>query len=602
MLQRAAVLIGVRKTGGDLPVLRAVGTGIEAMAKWAESQRQWGMQEVVVLSDANAPDGSASEEGLKSVTAEDVSKAIARLVKSGTEQLVVYFAGHGANVRYNELWLLSGAPEAANQAVNVDGSLKLARQSGVAHVVVISDACRTAAATVQAQAVEGSLVFPNLPPATRPGRVDTFYATVLSRPALEVSSPEVAEEFVAVYTKSLTEGLAGKAPLEDGDDGGQPVRWVRPWPLQWYLEEAVPNQLQELGVPISVDQTPDAIITSPPTSWISQLAVDTTGRGSGRGGSGGRRGRAPIGGGPPAALGAPPVTSLRSAAQAALAEALQGPPRRAMRRGLPPRASAGPLDEYIARATRDPAEWGDLKCGFVVRGHKVTNALSAGPAVERIDRNTVQLPALDGPTSVLLVVEDGRGALLPAIAGYVAELIFDDGELASVTYEPSSRSLDEVAPDVADLRALRTVVAAASRLGVFRPERVEDREMLVDRLRAATWLDPALAVYAAYALASLGESSSVIELRAALQERLRIDLFDVALLARTPGEAGPIGDDVFPAVPLLAQGWALLDAYGVELPAALRGVRKHVTNSLWTLFDEPGVAAVRAAIGSREIR
>jgi hypothetical protein len=61
---------------------------------------------------------------------------------------------------------------------------------------------------------------------------------------------------------------------------------------------------------------------------------------------------------------------------------------------------------------------------------------------------------------------------------------------------------------------------------------------------------------------------------------------------------------VFPAVPLLSQGWALLDAYQVQLPARLleRGIRRHATGSLWTLFDEQGVALLRAAITSEEIR
>src|SRR5688572_19481447 len=112
MLQRAAVLIGVKKTGG-LPVLQAVQQGIDLMKGWLEKQP--GMRD---------PDGKLrikvlSDDKGKPVTADQVQKSIQRFVKDGTiEQLLVYFAGHGANKSYNEYWLLSGAPDNANEAIN----------------------------------------------------------------------------------------------------------------------------------------------------------------------------------------------------------------------------------------------------------------------------------------------------------------------------------------------------------------------------------------------------------------------------------------------------------------------------------------------------
>ena len=54
---------------------------------------------------------------------------------------------------------------------------------------------------------------------------------------------------------------------------------------------------------------------------------------------------------------------------------------------------------------------------------------------------------------------------------------------------------------------------------------------------------------------------------------------------------------------MLAQGWAAIDAFCVKLPASLdtKMLQKHVRNSLWTHFDEHGVAIVRAAITTKEI-
>ena len=65
------------------------------------------------------------------------------------------------NVRYNEYWLLSGAPDDPQEAVKVASSVALARYCGIPHVVLVSDACRTAAESIQAQNVEGSSIFPN---------------------------------------------------------------------------------------------------------------------------------------------------------------------------------------------------------------------------------------------------------------------------------------------------------------------------------------------------------------------------------------------------------------------------------------------------------
>src|SRR6185369_6180305 len=74
MLQRAAVLIGVRKTGG-LPQLSAVASGLDKVRAWAESQPGMagadGTPRVTVLSDAT---GTA-------VTAKDVSQAIKKWIE-----------------------------------------------------------------------------------------------------------------------------------------------------------------------------------------------------------------------------------------------------------------------------------------------------------------------------------------------------------------------------------------------------------------------------------------------------------------------------------------------------------------------------------------
>ena len=99
------------------------------MERWAKRQ---GIGTVKVFTD---------EAGAVDVGA--IKRAIREIVDAGNvEQLLIYFAGHGVNIQRNEYWLLSDAPRDSNAAVNVRGSVQLAEDSGISHVVFISDACR----------------------------------------------------------------------------------------------------------------------------------------------------------------------------------------------------------------------------------------------------------------------------------------------------------------------------------------------------------------------------------------------------------------------------------------------------------------------------
>jgi Caspase domain len=140
-VKRAAVLIGVDHSG-DLPVLADAAQGARRMETWAHGQ---GMDPIEVLTDESGP-----------VDIGAIKRAVQRIVDAGTDQLIVYFAGHGVNIRYGEYWLLSDAPRDTQAAVNLAGSVVLAQYSSVPYVVFVSDACRSAAEGIRAQFVTGS--------------------------------------------------------------------------------------------------------------------------------------------------------------------------------------------------------------------------------------------------------------------------------------------------------------------------------------------------------------------------------------------------------------------------------------------------------------
>jgi hypothetical protein len=265
-MKRAAVLIGVDKTGG-LPKLSDAAAGAERMEAWALAQGM-ARKDVVLLTDREGP-----------VTLAAITDAIAALVdRDSIEQLVVYFAGHGVVIQRGEYWLLSGAPRNANEAVNVEGSVAAARRCGIPHVVFISDACRTAAAGVQAQSVRGGEIFPNDRP-TGPGKpVDWFFATTVGKPALELRADgSVDGDFRAVYTNAFLDAVNGKvaSALAAAPAEAKPPFVVRPWALHDALAAELPRRIAALGFGSEVTQEPEAIINSrPEVAWIAGFDRD----------------------------------------------------------------------------------------------------------------------------------------------------------------------------------------------------------------------------------------------------------------------------------------------------------------------------------------
>lgn len=642
---RAAVLIGVARAG-ILDPLQAVHDGVRAMEKWALAQ---GIERerVLVLSD---------ESG--TVEVHQVKKAVKKLIDLSTvEQLIVYFAGHGVNISRGEVWLLSGAPEDSNEAVNVSGSVELARFCGIPHVVLISDACRTAAEGIQAQGIRGSEIFPNLDSFTE-NPVDLFFACGLGSPALEVKDPkQAAKGFRAIYTDSLVEALEGRKDvlvkdpeetspvrlIEVAPAEGRPRGIIRPFPLSVHLQAEVLDRLISADVKPGVSQTPHARIVSRGT-WLAEVAPPpppmpsavapppggavvpepplTRGRRrSLRPHRSKRQPRIPDGepgaGVPPAKTAAParvaaPSENLlhtsRSLLKASLEDGLVAPSGpSAFGAGTAGAPGAGELFASVSRvfAAFGPAAF-ETQCGFKVRGTAIDSVTSAAADAQIVDpeRRIVRVDAVDGPAANLLIqFEDGTGMVLPAIPEYIGAITVESGEVVNVTYEPSENSprWSGVEDRLGELRSLRALMAASARLGVFHLKR-DDAARLAERIKVGEGLDPTMAIYAAYAYHDLQQKELIGKIQQGLLKDLSLRLFDVELLGGDlRGRTVARQQSLYPFVPLLDQGWALMSAHRVKLPPSLEELGRHRAESLWTLFDAAGVELIRTAIHEKEI-
>lgn len=608
MITRAVILIGVSQAS-TLPKLQAVYDGVRRMKEWAVSQ---GIPDELI--------GTITDETEK-VTPERIKKVVWEFVDRGDiEQLIIYFAGHGVNLRYDEYWLLSDAVTDSDAAVNLSASVARAENGGVIpHVVFLSDACRTAPGGIEAQGVTGSVIFPNK---LNPGqaKVDQFFATQIGEPALEIAGPNTSPKtFRAVYTDLLLEALRGLHADILEADGQTGMGLVRPEALEEFLEDALPKLVYDATKGAKVrTQVPFARINSRKT-WLSRVPALTT----------------PPKFGPPMAHPLPvPVGGLPNLAALARGDAdrasevmrtlladdhhdlvnvPQSLPVAGTEATIPGRSGITSDDQQFLESIRTKAEpFGPLHfesgCGFKVRGAKVAACFGNGFAFDLLDDGASARIFLQDVNcaSVLLTFDNGQGVLLPAIRDYLATLTVDDGLLVEVSYEPSDTSprWEKYQKEARHIRTLRAIVAAASRQGTFRLQG-EDGAKLAKRMQFAKSIDPSLALYAAHAFRDQGNRKRIKEMAFFMQQDLGVCLYDIALLAGMIHEL-PMPDGtwaIYPFLPMLAQRWALLPAYDVQLPPLLKGIQRHVSpSSLWTLYDPPGVTMISQVLHEGEVR
>jgi hypothetical protein len=586
-MQRAAVLIGVGKTG-KLPPLPGTTDAVRRMADWLRSQ-QVPDDRISQITDDTGP-----------VDIRMIKKAVAAQIKrDDVEQLIVYFSGHGINLRYSEYWLLSDAPEDTGAAVNLDGSVVLARQCGVPHVVFVSDACRTAPEGLQFQYITGGEIFPNeLDNEATEAPVDIFFACALGKPALEIRDPEEsARAYSSAFTKALLAALNGEKPtvLEQVMENGQRVGVVRPRPLGSYLRDELPRLLQAaLGAKYT--QLPYARITSYYDAWLSKIPLPDVGT---------RRERTTRNANRPA----PPASSsnLDSTVQKLLNETLQP-------KDIPAADKAFPGAELLRQsASLNLESFGpgrfETECGFKVRGATIRDAVSETMDVMVVDQERTILranPHNNRAGQVMIELQDGSSVLLPAIPQFVCALTFEEDELADVTYEPSegSQQWADYQANMERWRALRAIIASSAQLGVFRLEEANAAK-IATRIRYQKGYDPTMAIFAAYAFNDLRMHDALRSMYDAMLIEMGVRLFDVAMLARQLDDdrTGPYGEPVpVGPFPLLSQGWALLRVYGVEMSDLLLGLQRRLKPSLWTYFDEQGSQSLKKALSQGELR
>jgi hypothetical protein len=588
-MTRAGVFIGVDRAG-DLPQLGDAAAGARRMYEWALYQGLPDRTHARLITD----------DGGRKVEPTEISDAVESICNgAGVDQLVLYFAGHGVNLQRGDRWLLSDAPARSYAAVNVKGSVELARMCGIPHVVVISDACRVAPQGIQNQNVEGIEIFPNSSGGDRSNPVDQFFACYLGRTAAEIKDPNVeTASYSALYTDALLDALLGsRQDVLEPADPGDAAMYVKPWRLHDYLVSEIPRRVKALKLETKVNQNPDSIITSR-NSWVARI---TTPAGTTRG----KRSAA-------ARLPPAPPPSLRTLTRELTATAAEQQPAEVELRldggvaaDIPGAAQfAGALRRVSARFGPEHFE---TQCGIKVRGARIvqfTAPLASGTLLGGTG-DVLRIERLAGAgASVLLRFDNGTGCVVPVVEGFLTAVTIDDGDLVDVAYEPSDNSprWSLFRDGAQDIRTLRAIAATASREGQFHLD-VKDAEAVGRRMRYGKSVDPTLAIYAAYAYHDLQLTDRIQEMSSVLSADVGVTFFDLELLGRRlVGARLDRQQRVIPFVPLLSQGWSLLRAHRVQLHPALSDIGQHLRASLWTQFDSRGIEKLAGALSSGDLR
>lgn len=602
-MRRALVAIGVNAPASGFSALRAAADGAKQIAAWASDPEQG--FDVTLLTD---------EDG-HSVTVAEVFASIQKIVKAKVySQLIVYFSGHGILLSPDaEVWLLSGALANPNEAINVSGSIAVARTSGISHIVFVSDACRSMPPNFLAGSVSAGRIFPTCPTRQPLPEIDVFYATLPGDPALEVGPTAAENAFRGLLTSCMVKALKGmpQTIVEQIVDGTTTRKVIASRPLKGHLVQAIPDAAAAYS--ISLSQSPDIRVESALPKYLANLGSLS----------------------PPPAPVAPPPAPSSSAAPAVgamnvadVSATRAGPTSIAVGElttswkmslenipfpagpPLPPLTEAGEIRDSVGLILESTGRRSfETRTGFTVHGSTVRSVrvietsqpsdVWREPGYVTQVRIYADYDPVAPPKKRLALMRfgDGTGIVLSVLPGFIGSVVTQDGKVLTVNYAPShgTPGYEEYAQNQRSLEERRAMVATAARLGNFRLDK-ETASQVADRLRYLKRLDPTLGLYAAYAYAQAGNIDGVLSVYSYMLGDPAPVLFDVAMLAAQYSDLVPQDLDFAPWLPVLTQGWLLLGRFEDEMPAPVRDARAYLMPGLWTTFAREGMDILEARV------
>ena len=614
MSRKACLAIGV----GDAPPLTYLGgavTGAETLGSWA---LQAGYV-TTVLTDRRDP-----------VRLLDVETALANLLPDNepTDRLIISFAGHGLQRGLEDLWLLSKwLPE--DEAISVAAMRLFLERYNLRQLVIVSDACRKAAATPETAALTAH-------PGLRRGRIaarrlhtDMLRATssytaafmlrgrteagdrcLFSTLLFEALSGAVDDAFMerdgrrSLFSDSLATWLETAVPERAGRYGLTLVPEIDPglrFPDDIYVE-APPVEKPTLPpwpdpadiAPVQLDSREDGAARVPPPpgcSWSSRIDPERPDQDDGFEMYFGDHGGQMTADGDFAM-----ATELRSAREPVdLGSLIRLDRERADRR----RADAERVEIEVHRdfSEQDRPTHFETRAGFALAGARAQRAW-LGPAARaqdvkdgawwRIEPARPGLPfwssdsRLETPLPLLVELDHGRWAGAAAMPGFITTFGVDSSGVTSLV----CRQMEEL-----DARPSEAAIAYLA-AGTLTEKQLSK---LIVGMRERKHQDPVLGVLACYLHDRAGDIDNIRRTAFYFANSGQPIPFDIALLARLTAHRGPEGL-LYVAIPPVDE--ARDRPQRAALPDYMRAATPHATGLVagafpwlregWALLDPEG--------------
>ena len=503
--------------------------------------------------------------------------------------MVVYFAGHGVIKDFDEVWLLSDAPEDGSAVIGLNSSFRLAKQSGIPNITFVSDACRSLPTTLAQLQISPASIFPTLASSANLGKVDRLFATQISYTAAEF---EIESEYQGVFTSTLMKAfkVPDQSMITAMPDGEKVIPNRR---LEAYLLREVPKLAQTKD--FRLKQIPECDIPSSDEVYLARVADGTpvsTRAMSMRKPTRNDVNSSELGGLINMGLPAPSALPSIRPSQATIDIA-------AVSTGFK-RAKKDVLATFDVSNLWQQA--GNADAGFVVVGRNVNDvAVPRGAEASFVNdapHSVVSIKLARGSPacSVAMRFEDGTGVVYAALRDFVGTVSATENAITNVAYDP----LYAVGHTSDHVKELRATAAAAFQFGVLRFRgSTKERQMQAIRfgetIRQEKATDPTLGIYAAYALDEASDPERVKSVRRFMRDDLQVDIFDVAMLAgETVRNAGTGG--IVPCCPMLSIGWSYIASAKVTLQPFVAEAQTYLIPSPWSYFRKEGMDLLLPAI------
>lgn len=579
-MEKCAIIIGINDTPG-LPYLESPCSYARRMEQWAKGQGF----ETRLFTDTADITAEKSDIRLR-----DIMAAADELLKLNPKQLLVYFAGHGMELEPgNDIWLLPGYQMWPDEAINLTKNRNVVFESGVDHVIFISDACRTVRQRDADRQVLGTSIFPSLHRVNYDVVIDVLYSTWPKQASIDYRDEH--GNYISIYSECLLECLHGKVKeviryVEDhGEEEAVPV--VICPDLSKYLKKTVPVIIKEKT---SRHQQPNSFVTSSEPIHVARFNTSEL---------------------PDDDLKKQIIEEFETEASFPPAETIKDrldyikkmPHKFAFKRELGRNID---LIDSVHRSMVNEYSLPSNQTGIVIHGNKYPKIFTLRGNDESLLTDINYRDSFLNEVDVINFIDISNEKELPIIfvsnprkTGYypvtllpffITNVIFDKNEMISIDYYPTKgyRRMDAIVnrTEIANRKA--QIIAAASN-GIF-----QGTEELGSYIRRYKSLDPTLGLFAAYAYFQNGKFEMVRSVYDYMKGESEPVLPEISLLNHLSdrrNESILINRNTI--LPMLTQGWSYIPLHENWITDRLQN---YLRPGLWTSFTPGGMEHIHSII------